>query len=133
MSFLDIEVECVTLDEIERLAEWCHGEIGTQVETLSGEERIYIQVDLGNLLPTYANRVFEGDWIVKDEHCKFKALSDAEYKATFMEAHRHNEKFQKILGIVQKAMMEQDQASRCGARIDTALVAEMASFEIMDL
>jgi hypothetical protein len=118
-----VDSRCVTIEEIEEVAEWCDSHVGMMYEGL-GEGQHYIQV--GN------DRAIVGDWILTDG-LNYSKVSDAEYKSSFAAAMRNRKKFIQILELVADAIHQGAPHVIHGVGVDRNIVAEQAALQIMQI
>lgn len=130
----NVEAVRVNRAEVHKIAHWCGGRImATDSGGKDGSGCIYI------LLPFKSNynkpnRVFMGDWIVKDGD-GFKMYSHEAFSNVFLKAEKDNDRYGKILALVKVAMLEQDTATYYAGegKVDVALVAKDIAQKIYEL
>jgi hypothetical protein len=120
--------------EIHKIATWCGGSIMASDSRDDSRGVLYIQLPFKSNY-NKPNRVYMGDWIVKDDE-GFKVYSHEAFSSVFpKKAEKDEKKYAEILKLVKHAMSEQDVAAYYAGegKVDTVMVAKQVAQQIYEL
>jgi hypothetical protein len=122
------EARQITAENIAEVAEWCGRTVGIVDTPHDFSQHVVIRMNLDDIAVV-------GDWIVKTDNGKFKAVTDEEYLAIQLSEEADASRFAKVLAIVKEAMLKQDAATYHGegASTGTDRVAEEATQKILEI
>jgi hypothetical protein len=128
------DARCVLFDELQDIATWCRGEVGTTAAP--GEEtQHYILVDAANHYDVEEWRAYVGDWILPYGET-FGIWSDEFYRSQFEAASHNRDRYKKVLDVVKAAIADgASEILKNGINLGEKqnLIAESATLRIMEL
>lgn len=119
----------ITKENVHDVAVWCGKKIGS-VQTSLGYGRYaketFITWDSESIAVV-------SDWVIKTDDGKFKVVTDEEYLAILSSEEKDKERYERVLAIVKRALIDQDAATYHGNSTGVVQRAENATQQILEI